>query len=273
MTNAWYQVLSLGFGYVSCAIAVVCVLCALGKFLKDRTLHHRVRKSTPRVGSAGMLRVMTAGLRRIPAGTQIRVPYEGILGCLHSCDVCIPYRKVHMRSAFFWMEGDGLHMVALHRDGFVVDDVPVEPGDEAILEDGAVLQIGEVKLVWYMKDGRRASFEPVTGPYVTTARRSRAQQGKGEGIGTPSKAQQRREKKQEKKTEKKTEKKKAEQQKAGRKRADDVKTANRKTEKKGGLEKADTKSGRRREGSTCPANSKPTPRKSSGTATARPTRR
>ena len=125
MTNAWYQVLSLGFGYVSCAIAVVCVLCALGKFLKDRKLHRRVRKSTPRVGGAGVLRVMTAGLRRLPAGTQIRVPYEGILGCLRSCDVYIPYRKVHMRSAFFWMEGDGLHMVALHRDGFVVDEVPV----------------------------------------------------------------------------------------------------------------------------------------------------
>ena len=264
MTNAWYQVLSLGFGDVSCAIAVVCVLCALGKFLKDRKLHRRVRKSTPRVGGAGVLRVMTAGLRRLPAGTQIRVPYEGILGCLRSCDVYIPYRKVHMRSAFFWMEGDGLHMVALHRDGFVVDDVPVEPGDEAILEDGAILQIGEVKLVWYMKDGRRASFEPVTGPYVTTARRSRAQQGKGEGLGAPGKAQQRREKKQEKKTEKK---------KADSKKADDKKTANKKMDKKSGSEKADTQSGRRREGSTCPANSKSTPRKSSGTATARPTRR
>lgn len=259
MTNAWYQVLSLGFGYLSCAIAVVCVLCAIGKYLRDRKLYRRVRKSTPRVGSAGTLRVLTAGLRRIPAGTQIRVPYEGTLGCLHSCDVCIPYRKVHMRSAFFWMEGDGLHMVALHRDGFVVDDVPVEPGDEAILEDGAVLQIGEVKLVWYMKDGRRDSFEPVTGPYVTTARRSRAQKGRGEGLGAPGKAQQRREKRQEKKAEKR--------------KADSKKADSKKANRMSGFEKADTQSGRRLEGSTCLANSKSIPRKSSGTATARPTRR
>lgn len=200
MTNAWYQVLSLGFGYVSCAIAVICVLCALRRQMRDAKLFRRVRRSTPAVGSAGTLRVMSAGLRRIAAGTQIRVPYEGTLGAAHSCDVCIPYRKVHMRSAFFWMEGDGLHMVALHRDGFVVDDVPVEPGDEAVLEDGALLQIGEVKLVWRMKDGRRASFEPVTGPYVTTQRRSRAQQGRGDGLGAPGKGEIRREKKLEEKT-------------------------------------------------------------------------
>lgn len=200
LTNAWYQVLSLGFGYVSCAIAVICVLCALRRQMRDAKLLRRVRRSTPAVGSAGTLRVMSAGLRRIPAGTQIRVPYEGTLGAAHSCDVCIPYRKVHMRSAFFWMEGDGLHMVALHRDGFVVDDVPVEPGDEAVLEDGALLQIGEVKLVWRMKDGRRASFEPVTGPYVTTQRRSRAQQGRGDGLGAPGKGEIRREKKLEEKT-------------------------------------------------------------------------
>lgn len=200
LTNAWYQVLSLGFGYVSCAIAVICVLCALRRQLRDAKLLRRVRRSTPAVGSAGTLRVMSAGLRRIPAGTQIRVPYEGTLGAAHSCDVCIPYRKVHMRSAFFWMEGDGLHMVALHRDGFVVDDVPVEPGDEAVLEDGALLQIGEVKLVWRMKDGRRASREPVTGPYVTTQRRSRAQQGRGDGLGAPGKGEIRREKKLEEKT-------------------------------------------------------------------------
>ena len=212
MTNAWYQVLSLSFGYVSCAMAVICVLCALRKTLRDRKILRRVRRSTPGVGSAGMLRVLSAGLRRIPAGTQIRVPYEGTLGASHSCDVCIPYRKVHLRSAFFWMEGDGLHMVALHREGFMVDDVPVEPGDEAILEDGAVLMIGEVKLVWHMKDGRRASFEPVTGPYVTTQRRNRAQQGKGDGIGAPGRAEARREKKIRQKKAKEMAQKRAEKQ-------------------------------------------------------------
>ena len=205
MTNAWYRVLSLSFGYVSAAMAVLMVLMASRKHLADRRLLRRVRKGLPRVGSAGVLRVLTAGLRRIPAGTEIRVPYEGTMGASHSCDVCIPYRRVHMRSAFFWMEGDGLHMVPLHRDGFIVDDVPVEPGDEAVLYDGALLQIGEVKLTLRMKAAEKSSFESLIGPYVTTARRSRAQQGKGEGIGAPGKGEMRREKKQEKKKEKKKE--------------------------------------------------------------------
>jgi hypothetical protein len=255
VNRAWYQVLSLSFGYVSCAIAVICVLCALRRFLRDRRILRHVRKSTPNVGYAGVLRVLSAGLRRIPAGTQIRVPYEGTVGAARSCDVCIPYRKVHLRSAFFWMESDGLHMVALHRDGFVVDDVPVEPGDEAILDDGAVLMIGEVKLVWHMKDGRPASFEAVTGPYVTSQRKSRARQGKGDGLGAPGKAELRREKKLDKKKTKNAEKEAAKRS---------VKKTDQKEEKK---------TGRRREVDTCPANSKSTPRRSSGTATARPTRR
>ena len=199
MNQAWYQVLSLSFGYLSAAIAVVCVLLALRRYLRDRRLLRRVRKGLPRVGAAGTLRVLSAGLRRIPAGTEIRVPYEGTMGASHSCDVCIPYRKVHMRSAFFWMEADGLHMVALHRDGFVVDDVPVEPGDEAILRDGAVLRVGDAKLVLRLYGSKRMRSMD-DDPYVTTARRSRAQKGRDNGLGAPGKGEMRREKKLEAKT-------------------------------------------------------------------------
>ena len=221
MNSAWYQVLSLTFGYLSAAMAVLLILLAIRKHLSDRRLLRRVRKGLPRVGSAGVLRVLTAGLRRIPAGTEIRVPYEGTMGASHSCDVCIPYRRVHLRSAFFWMEGDGLHMVPLHRDGILVDDVPVEPGDEAVLYDGALLKIGEVKLALRLKEAQKSSFDSLIGPYVTTARRSRAQQGKGEGIGAPGRGEARREKKREKKNpeknpEKKTEKKSGKKEEGGR---------------------------------------------------------
>lgn len=105
-----------------------------------------------------------------------------------------------MRSAFFWMEKDGLHMVALHRDGFLADDVPVEPGDEAVLRDGAVLRVGEAKMALCLYDGRYARGY-ADGPYVTSARRSRAQQGRGDGIGAPGKAEERREKKRQMKQE------------------------------------------------------------------------
>ena len=198
MSNAWYQVLSKLFGYLAAAAAVAVVLLALRSYVGERRRYRRVRKGLPGSGAAGVLRVLSAGSRRLPPGEELPVPYEGTLGSAHSCDVCIPHRRVHMRSAFFWMERDGLHMVALHRDGFCVDDVPVEPGDEAILGDGAVLTVGELRLVLRLR-GALSAMEPSVGPYVTTARRSRAQQGRGDGLGAPGRGEMRREKKLEQK--------------------------------------------------------------------------
>ncbi len=189
MNQAWYRVLSMLYGYLAAAAIAFVLLLSIKKLLADAALLRRVRKNTPQVGAVGAFRVLSAG-------TEIRVPYEGTLGAAHSCDVYIPYRRVHMRSAFFWMEKDGLHMVALHKDGFSVDDVAAEPGDEAILEDGAVLRVRELKLVLrlYPSALSRMDTEEVA-PYVTDERRSRAQQGHGEGIGAPGKGEMRREKK------------------------------------------------------------------------------
>ena len=195
MNQAWYRVASLLFGYSAAAIIVLTSLFALRKQMKDSALLSRVKKSTPQVGAVGTLRVLSAGTRRLSAGQEIRVPYEGTLGGAHSCDVFIPYKKVHMRSAFFWMERDGLHMVALHRDGFSVDNVPVEPGDEAVLRDGAVLCVGELKLALRLNPAAAGRVGEGVGPYVTSARRSRAQQGRGDGIGAPGRGEMRREKK------------------------------------------------------------------------------
>lgn len=196
MDQAWYRVVSQLYGYLAAATIAVIALLTIRRMISDAALQRRVKKNTPQVGAVGTLRVLSAGTRRLPAGTQIRVPYEGTLGSAHSCDVCIPYRKVHMRSAFFWMERDGLHMVALHKDGFLVDEVAVDPGDEAILSDGAVLRVRELKLLLRLYPAAQERMGGMdSGPYVTTARKSRAQQGRGEGIGAPGKGEIRREKK------------------------------------------------------------------------------
>ena len=192
MTQAWVQVLSLLFGYVSAAMILLIVLLAMRKYASDRALWRRVRRDLPQAGAVGQLVVLCGG-RRLSPGEEIRVPYEGTMGASHSCDVYIPARKVHMRSAFFWMEGDGLHMVALHRDGFLVDDVPVEPGDEAVLRHGAVLRVGEAKLALSLYSSRRMRTID-DGPYVTSARRGQARQGKGDGVGAPGRGEARREK-------------------------------------------------------------------------------
>lgn len=196
MNQAWYQVVSLLYGYVAAAVVIGIFLMTVKKLFGDAALLRRVKKSTPQVGAVGCLRVIGRGTRRMPDGTEICVPYEGTLGAAHHCDVCIPYRRVHMRSAFFWMEKDGLHMVALHKDGFFADDVPINPGDEAILGNGAVLRVRELRmeLRLYPAAMARMNGEKVL-PYVTSARRTCAQQGHGEGIGAPGKGEMRREKK------------------------------------------------------------------------------
>jgi len=76
----------------------------------------------------------------------------------------------------------------------------VEPGDEAILRDGAVLRVGDAKLALELYGGKRMRSMD-DDPYVTTARRTKAQQGKGDGIGAPGRAEARREKKLQKKQE------------------------------------------------------------------------
>lgn len=185
------------FGYVSAGVIALIVLFSIRKYIADRALWQRVRRNLPSAGAVGALCVLSGG-RRLSAGEEIPVPYEGTMGSSHSCDVCIPVRKVHMRSAFFWVEKDGLHMVALHRDGFLVDDVVVEPGDEAVLHDGAVLRVGDAKMVLRMYESRGGRMT-LDGPYVTSKRRSSAQKGRGDGIGAPGRAEERREKKLEKK--------------------------------------------------------------------------
>jgi len=199
MTQAWYRVASMVFGYVSAALIALIVLLSFSKYLKDRALWQRVRRNLPSAGAMGAFYVLS-GSRRLGPGEVIPIPYEGTMGSSHSCNVYIPVRKVHMRSAFFWAEKDGLHMAALHRDGFLVDDVVVEPGDEAVLRDGAVLRVGDAKMVLRMLEshGGRLTFDE---PYVTKARRSSAKQGHGEGIGAPGRAEERREKRLRKKQE------------------------------------------------------------------------
>lgn len=192
MTQAWYHVASLSFGYASAAMILLIILLALRTLLADRSLWRRVRRDLSQADVAGVLRVNTARGKRGAADREIPVPYEGTLGSARSCDVRIPYRKVHLRSAFFWMEHDALHMVPLHRDGFEVDGDTVEPGDEAVLRDGATLRVGELSLVLHLH--RFALADDALEPYVTPARRYRAREGHAEGIGAPGKREAKREK-------------------------------------------------------------------------------
>ena len=182
--DTWYPVLSMGFGYIAALIIVGIVLLSFRQFVSDRAIWRRVKKNHLETDRACAFRILSPGGKRIMAGEDIDVPYEGTMGAGHSCDVCIPFRKVHLRSAFFWMEPDGLHIVPLHRDGILVDDVRVEPGDEAVMTEGAILQIGTLRMAMLNPESRTLTRR---GPYVTKERRILAKKGKGEGIGRAGK--------------------------------------------------------------------------------------
>ena len=188
------QALGMGLARRAARYAALIVLLAFKKYAQDRALWRRVKRNLPQAGAAGRFIVLSAGSRRLPAGTELRVPFEGTLGGSMSCDVCVPYKKVHMRSAFFWVEGEELHLVPLHKDGFLADETPIEPGDEAVMRDGAILRVGELKLVLRMYD-RGELADGADEPYVTSARRSKAGQGRGDGLGAPTRGAIRREKK------------------------------------------------------------------------------
>lgn len=191
MNAVWYSAASLAFSYISAAFVIFFLLLIARKHLSDQLMLSRLRNEIPAGDCAGSFRVLSASGRHLHAGQILPVPFEGTMGSSHSCDIVIPYRKVHLRSVFFWMEKDLLHMVPLHRDGFLADDVPIGAGDEAVLEDGAILCIGDLKLVLRLAN-RSAQSEADTGPYVTGARRSQARLGRGDGIGTPGKNKKKR---------------------------------------------------------------------------------
>ena len=184
----------MGFGYLSAAIIALIVLLAFKKYAQDRALWRRVKRNLPQAGAAGRFIVLSAGSRRLPAGTELRVPFEGTLGGSMSCDVCVPYKKVHMRSAFFWVGGGVLHLRPVHKGVFRGEEARVGPGDEAVVRGGGLRRWGKWRRVlgWYARGGGPAGGAE---PYVTSARRSKAGQGRGDGLGAPTRGAIRREKK------------------------------------------------------------------------------
>ena len=54
MSEAWYSVASMLFGYAAAAMLAVIVLLAARKMLADRGLWRRVRRGIPQAGAAGV---------------------------------------------------------------------------------------------------------------------------------------------------------------------------------------------------------------------------
>ncbi|MBQ8093111.1 MAG: hypothetical protein IJ242_06005 [Clostridia bacterium] len=182
--DAWYSVLSMVFGYLSALMILAIVLSAMRKTLTDHRTYRRVAREKRQIAYAGELTVRTGGTKKLAAGTVLYIPYEGTLGAAPGCDVVLSVRRLHLRSAFFWVDGNRMHLVPIQRDAIQVDGETLKPGDEAEMLNGAVLTVNGIGMELRIYEDHPGTREKMEDPYVTRARRAQVHKGRGKGIGS-----------------------------------------------------------------------------------------
>ena len=108
MSSDLYEVVSLAARYLFTLLGVLIVLRSFAWLLKDRSEKHRRLRSLPDAGRIGEF-VVLSGSRELPEGSVVPVSWEGVLGSVRSCDVCVPcagVRKRHLSYSF--QPGTGL---------------------------------------------------------------------------------------------------------------------------------------------------------------------
>ena len=188
--SAWYSVLAMGFGYLSAAIILMIVVISVRKTVKDRRIWKRAVAAQRQLEYAGELIVLSGGSKRLPAGEVLSVPYEGTIGLASGCDVVLSIRRLHLRAAFFWVDGNRMHVVPVQKEVIQVDGEMLRPGDEAIMTTGARLTVNGVLMELRLYEESEPEAGVFENPYVTKARRIQAHQGHGRGIGSSGSARQ-----------------------------------------------------------------------------------
>lgn len=117
--------------------------------LKDRAEKHRRLRSLPDAGRIGEF-VVISGSRDLPEGSVIPVSWEGVLGSVRSCDVCVPcsgIRKRHLSYSF--RPGTGLLIHPLSGCEALVNSSVLNchsPEDTCPMTNGSFLQAGSALL-------------------------------------------------------------------------------------------------------------------------------
>ena len=150
MSAEVYEVLALAMRYWFAALGVLIVWRAFAWLRRDRSARHRMLRTLPDAGMIGEL-VVEAGSPDLEEGMVLPVPWEGTLGCVRTCDLCVPVGGVaseHLRFSF--EEGEGLWIIPCYRQMCGVDGRAVTwrsvRRTPALLRHGAVLQVGEARL-------------------------------------------------------------------------------------------------------------------------------
>ncbi|MBR4457750.1 MAG: FHA domain-containing protein [Clostridia bacterium] len=150
MSAEVYEVLALALRYWFAALGVLIVWRAFAWLRRDRAAKHRMLRTLPDAGMIGEL-VVEAGSRDLQEGMVLAVPWEGVLGSVRTCDLCVPVGGVareHLRFSFD--EKTGLRIIPCYRqmcgvNGKAVTWRSVRRHPEA-LTHGSVLTVGDAQL-------------------------------------------------------------------------------------------------------------------------------
>ena len=157
MSAELYELLSLSARYLFILLGALIVLRSYFWLLSDHRDRRRRLKSLPYAGMIGEF-VVRAG-RDVPVGTVIPVPWEGILGCLRSCDVILPESGVRNNHLSFFLEpGSGLVLRPFSGCEAFLNGRKIHcrtAENESIMKQDAVLQVGSVLLQLRLFSGLR----------------------------------------------------------------------------------------------------------------------
>ncbi len=144
-----YEVLARTARYGFTLLGVVIVLRAFWWLAQDRRERHRRVRQLPDTGMIGEM-VVETGTEALTAGTAFPVPWEGVLGALRTCDICLPEGDVGSYHAdFAFTEGVGLVITPRRGQRVAVDGVTLQSRAEAQANPmlhNSVLEVGGLRL-------------------------------------------------------------------------------------------------------------------------------
>ena len=150
MSSEIYEILALALRYWFVALGVLIVWRSFAWLRRDRSAKHRMLRTLPDAGMIGEL-VVEAGSRDLEEGVVLAVPWEGVLGAVRTCDICVPVGGVareHLRFSFD--ERQGLRIIPCYRQLCDINGKAVSwrsvRRHPAVLTHGALLSVGDARL-------------------------------------------------------------------------------------------------------------------------------
>ena len=149
MSQGIYELVALGARYFFAGLMLLIVLRAWRITLVDSRRASVLRRLSPETGIVGELVVLEGG-ERAKDGMRYPVIHEGMIGASRRADIRVRHSSVRRRHAYFQYADQRL-TVRSHA-GAPLRDERDRPVSELVLEDGASLSIGRVRLLLVLSD-------------------------------------------------------------------------------------------------------------------------